>query len=97
MVAFGFKQLNIHRASYRPNTSDMETWEDKWLSTPWNEIEVGMGLMRGMPILLVHDPQIVDGVFDRGLSECFIAHISTTDDSREITQDKAFDLWLSKI
>ena len=97
MIAFGLKQLNIHKASYRPGTQEAEEWEEKWLSTPWNEIEVGMGLMKGMPILLVTDPVIGNGVFDHGLSECFVAHLSTKDDCRELEQSKEFENWFSKL
>lgn len=97
MVAFGLKQINIEKASYRPGTESETEWADKWLSTPWSEIEVGMGLMKGMPILLVTDPEINNGVFDQSLSECFVAHISTTEDCRKLEQNKAFEEWLSKI
>ena len=97
MIAFGFKQLHIHSASYRPSTEDSQEWKDKWLSTPWNEIEVGMGLMKGLPILLISDPAINLGVFDRELSECFVGHLSTTEDCRKIEQNKEFVQWKSKI
>ena len=97
MIAFGLKQINIHKASYRPGTQEEEEWEEKWISTPWNEIEVGMGLMKGMPILLVTDPEIKDGVFDQGLSECFVGHISTKEDSRDLKRNKGFKEWISKI
>lgn len=97
MVAFGFKQTNIHDATFRPQTNNEEKWNDKWLATPWNEIEVGMGLMKGMPILLVKDPQIDMGIFDNNLSECFVAHVSTDDDSRKLAQNKEVVKWLSKI
>jgi uncharacterized protein YjbI with pentapeptide repeats len=97
MIAFGLKQLNIHKASYRPGTEDQQEWEEKWLSTPWNEIEVGMGLMRGIPILLVKDPAISNGVFDKGLSECFVASISTTEDCRDLEQSKDFENWFTKL
>lgn len=97
MVAFGFKQTNIHDATFRPQTNSEEQWNDKWLATPWNEIEVGMGLMKGMPILLVKDPQIDMGIFDRNLSECFVANLSTIDDSRKLAQNKKVKKWLSKI
>lgn len=97
MIAFGLKQLNIHNASYRPGTKNEEEWKEKWLSTPWNEIEVGMGLMKGMPILLVTDPAIKNGVFDSGLSECFVANISTTEDCRKLEQNKDFENWFSKL
>ncbi len=97
MVAFGFKQTNIHDATFRPQTINEEKWNDRWLATPWNEIEVGMGLMKGMPILMVKDPQIDMGIFDSNLSECFIANVSTYDDSRKLAQNKEVVKWLSKI
>lgn len=97
MVAFGFKQTNIHKATFRPQTNNEEKWNDKWLATPWNEIEVGMGLMKGMPILLVKDPHIDMGIFDSNLSECFVANVSTDDDSRKLAQNKEVVKWLSKI
>ena len=97
MVAFGFKQTNIHDATFRPQTNNEEKWNDKWLATPWNEIEVGMGLMNGIPILLVKDPQIDMGIFDKNLSECFVANVSTDDDSRKLAQNKEVVKWLSKI
>lgn len=97
MIAFGLKQLIIHKASYRPGTQEEEEWEEKWLSTPWNEIEVGMGLMKGMPILLVSDPAINNGVFDNGLSECFIASVSTAEDFRKLNQNKDFENWFAKL
>lgn len=97
MVAFGLKQLNIEKASYRPGTEEERSWDGKWLSTPWSEIEVGMGLMKGMPILLVCDPAIDNGVFDSGLSECFVATIYTTEDCKKLEQNEKFIEWLSKI
>lgn len=97
MVVFGFKQTKIHDATNRPDTKDENKWSDKWLATPWNEIEVGMGLMKGLPILLVKDPQIGMGIFDNNLSECFIANISTSDDNRKLSHNKEINKWLSKI
>lgn len=97
MIAFGFKQIHISTASYRPGTIEESFWEGKWLSTPWNEIEVGMGLNEGTPILLVSDPNIHDGVFDDELSECFVSKISTTEDSRRLQYNKSFQEWYSKL
>jgi len=97
MIAFGFKQIEISNGKYRPGTNDETEWNGRWLSTPWNEIEVGIGLDVGMPILLVHDPIISDGVFDNGLSECFVARILSTEDSRRLEYNKAFQNWYSKL
>lgn len=97
MIAFGLKQLHIQEARYRPGTQNEEVWKEKWMSTPWNEIEVGMGLMKGMPILLVSDPFVCNAVFDTSLSECFVAKIATTEDSRKIETNTSFHSWLSKL
>ncbi len=97
MIVFGFKQTQIHAATYRPHTSIEQEWEEKWISTPWNEIEVGMGLMKGLPILLVKDPSIEMGIFDKKLSECFIATLPVEEDSRKIAQNPEFVKWLSKV
>ena len=97
IIAFGFKQIEISDGVYRPFAGKPEKWEGKWLSTPWNEIEVGMGLAVGMPILLVHDPIINEGVFDNGLSECFVARILSTEDSRRLEYNKSFQEWFSKL
>lgn len=97
MIAFGFKQTHIQKGIYRPNMKDEEIWENKWLSTPWNEIEIGMGMMKGMPILLVKNPAIEEGIFDEKLSECFVATISTTEDSRELDSNQEMQKWLAKL
>ena len=97
MIAFGFKQLGIEKAIFRPNTIDEEIWEDRWLSTPWNELEVGMGLMHDIPILLVQDDSVNFGVFDKKLSECFVASISTASDIQSIERNPGFTQWLSMI
>lgn len=97
MIAFGFKQIEISDGKYRPGTKEVENWKNKWLSTPWNDIEVGIGLSVGMPILLVHDPFINEGVFDDGLSECFVGRILSTEDSRRLEYNKAFQLWYCKL
>ncbi|MBE6226925.1 MAG: pentapeptide repeat-containing protein [Bacteroidales bacterium] len=97
MVAFGLQQINIHSATYRPGTDEKEEWTDKWLSTPWSDIEVGMGLMKGIPILLVTDSEINSGVFDKGLTECYVANISTDCDFKTLDQNPQLEAWLSKL
>ena len=97
IVAFGFKQLHIDKACFRPNTPDETMWENRWLSTPWNELEVGMALMNNIPVLLVHDRDINFGVFDESLSECFVSAITTDTDTRSLESNKLFMQWLSLV
>ena len=95
MIAFGTKQYHIIEAKYHPGLPNEKTLKEEWWSTPWNEIEVGMGLMSGIPILLVKDNLINNGIFDSHLSECFVATISTEYDIRKIANNKDFQSWLS--
>lgn len=97
MIAFGLKQLNVKDGTYYPGTSKEMNVTDITLSTPWNELEVGMGLMTNMPILLVHDPKISSGIFDEKLSECFVANISSEYDFRKLGVNKELARWIEKI
>lgn len=45
VIVFGLKQLEIKQGVFRPSTNEREVWCQKWLPTPWNEIEMGMALM----------------------------------------------------
>jgi len=96
MVVFGLKQIKIGYGSYRSDTPQSKSIIDEWMSTPWNEIEVGMGIMAGLPILIVKDSMIKTGVFDDELNECFVASISTDQDSLTLEQNPDFKSWLSK-
>lgn len=97
VIAFGFKQLNIVNGVLRPHTNKELNLSSKWLPTPWNDIEVGMALMNGLPILLVHDADITQGVFDQNLNECFVGKISTEIDTRRIERNPIFEAWINKV
>jgi len=95
MIAFGFKQINIKQGVLHPNTATDVEIQDKYMSTSWNELEVGMGLMNKLPILLVKDKDIDSGVFDSKLSEAFVATITADYNSRELEYNQTLKNWLS--
>ena len=97
IIAFGFKQINIINGLYRSGTDAEKVIKNLSLSTPWSEIEVGMALMKGLPILLVHDKEVTSGIFDNILSEYFIGEISSEFDIRKIGTNKTFESWLKKL
>lgn len=96
MIAFGLKQINIKDGSYHPHTTKEESINDKWLPTPWNGIEVGMGLMANLPILLIKDKDIDSGIFDAKLTECFVATIPSDFDCRKLETNTSFAGWIEK-
>ena len=97
MIAFGFRQAKISAGTAFPGTAKESPIKDKWSHTPWNEVEVGMALMHGLPVLLVKDEGIDSGIFDSKLSEAFVATILADYDSRKIDTNKDFAKWLSQI
>lgn len=63
---------------------------------PWNEIEMGMGLMRGLPILIVKAPELDLGSYDTELSEYSVSVVLTTDKLSEMeTKNESFRIWYS--
>jgi len=95
MIAFGFKQISIKDGLSHPNTTKEKSISDVDLPTPWNELEVAMGLMNHLPILLVKSNGISSGIFDSKLSECFVATITADSDSRELKYNSEMKQWLS--
>ena len=97
VVAFGFRQTEVKSGVQFPGTEKESAFKDRWLHTPWNELEVGMAVMRGLPILLVKDEGVDSGIFDKKLSECFIVSISADFDCRNIDSSDAFLRWRNQI
>lgn len=92
MIAFGLKQIEIKSGRLNPDKEEIEN--EVWLPTPWNEIEVGMGVMANLPILLVRDDKIEIGVFDKVISEYKIKSLSTATPLEDIERNSEFKKWL---
>jgi uncharacterized protein YjbI with pentapeptide repeats len=97
LIAFGTKQTFIKEGTYRPGMIGERQINQGWLSTPWNEVEVGMAAMAGLPILLIKDDDIEDGIFDNIISETFIYSLTSKTDIKELNKNQIFTEWQSKI
>ena len=53
--------------------------------------------MLGLPVLMVHDGEVKQGVFDDNLNECFIGKICVDTDIRDIEHHPVFDNWINKV
>ena len=93
MIAFGLKQIEIKSGRLNPDREEIEN--EVWLPTPWNEIEVGMGVMANLPILLVRDDKIEIGVFDKVISEYKIKSLSASTPLVDIEKNSEFKMWLN--
>lgn len=69
MIVLGFKSIHVEAGSYRDNTDDRREIKNEFLSTPWLHIEAGMGLMKKIPVLLICDEGIDDGIFDTTVND----------------------------
>ena len=95
MIAFGFKQIEIKKGLARPNSKEEKIIDDKWLPTPWNGIEVGMGAMANLPILLIREDKVEIGVFDKVISEYRIKSLSSATPLSEIEKNDEYNKWLA--
>lgn len=71
MIVFGFKQTLVEKGCYRPKSTESNQLTDKWIPSPWNEIEVGMAVMLDIPIFIVkmEEDDLTTGIFDKVLSD----------------------------
>lgn len=97
MIVFGSKQIFVKDGVFRPNLEDEDVWKNRWLSTAWNEIEVGMAIMRGIPILLVKSTELSTGIFDSCLNEVMVSTASGTTNATNLEEDDAIKAWLSNL
>ncbi|MBC8320251.1 MAG: pentapeptide repeat-containing protein [Bacteroidetes bacterium] len=69
MIVFGFKSMHIIDGIFRYSTEDSRTVRDEFLATPWNHLEVGMAVMKRIPVLLIIDDGVNDGAFHNNIND----------------------------
>ncbi len=62
-VVFGFRQLSTQSGTWRADTDEQATITAAW-SSPWMQIEAGMALMRDLPVLVIPEVGVSEGVFE---------------------------------
>lgn len=60
-LIFGFQQLQVSSGTWRRDTSEERRGHAFWTS-PWTQVEAGMAIMVGVPVLILSDPGLEDGV-----------------------------------
>jgi hypothetical protein len=63
-LVLGFRQMWVESGCSRPRTSEAAPAAD-WYATPWNQLEAGLAIMAGVPVLVAPEAGVVDGVFAR--------------------------------
>jgi len=85
-VVLGFRQLQVKKGSWRLGTVD-ERRASRWWATPWNHVEAGMAIMAGIPVLLLRDSGIHEGIFDPQLrgNRVYAADLDAPGDIEQVT------------
>lgn len=86
-VILGFSQLEVRDGTWRPGTSEQRQVEGEHRSTPWNHIEAGMAAMHGLPLLIVRQEPVSEGIFDIATGEHRAYEIAFGDGEPEIPKE----------
>lgn len=61
-LILGFRQLRVDGGLWRPGTAESGV-AARWWGTPWSQIEAGLALMAGLPVLVAPEDGVIEGVF----------------------------------
>lgn len=95
MIVFGFRSLHVISGEHRIGTDDHSLMSSSYLSTPWNQIEAGMAAVQGKPLLLIHDDNVSDGIFDPMVQDGLINRIKFVDSLKDNPPN--VDTWLDSL
>ena len=76
VIVFGFRSLYVSQGEHRLGTDDYCEVKSLSLSTPWNQIEAGMAVSLGKMVMLVHDNEVSDGIFDPSVQDSYLQRIT---------------------
>jgi hypothetical protein len=65
VLVLGFRQLAIGSAVWRADTAERAAVDDALWTSPWMQIETGMALAAGLPVLVAAEADVREGVFAR--------------------------------
>jgi hypothetical protein len=68
----GLVQARADTAVFKPGTKRERTEQDVLFPSPWNHLEAGMALVRGLPLLVIREDGVLGGIFDRDLGAAFV-------------------------
>lgn len=71
MICFAYRDLLVTDGVYRPKSKARRELKNQWLSSPWLHAEVGMAVMKGIPVLVIKE-NVNEGLFDDLVSETSI-------------------------
>ncbi len=68
----GMVQARASEAVIKPSTPAERSLTDVVFASPWNQLEAGMALIRGLPLFIICEAGVSGGVFDDGVADAYI-------------------------
>lgn len=97
-LALGLRQLHVETGEAKAGTSAAAMVTDLYLSTPWNQIEAGMAVALGRPLLVAREKGVEGGVFDIGSSDRFIHQVEFDTEWLESPRFRQpFEAWVADV
>lgn len=63
VALLGFEQLDARGSIWRRETAEEERISLGW-TTPWLQLEAGLAIASGLPVLVARDVEVREGIFD---------------------------------
>ncbi|MBR4994741.1 MAG: pentapeptide repeat-containing protein [Alistipes sp.] len=92
VIIVGLRNLLVVDGVYRPTSSEKRQVSNMWLPTSWNNIEAGIASALKKPILVIHQSDLNDGIFNKEINDTRISHIEAQISSDKFKKD--LDKWI---
>jgi uncharacterized protein YjbI with pentapeptide repeats len=96
-VIFGFADLAVHKGIWRGGTPDQKEVAELRFPTSWSQMEAGMAIMYGLPMLVLRERNIHDGIFGIPGGDYGIYHVVVDDDWNAPESLTAFAHWCADV
>ncbi len=73
----GMEQVRCTEVVMKPGTKYQRAVTDVAFATPWNQLEAGMALILGLPLFVICEEGITEGIFDDGVGDVFCHRLPT--------------------
>ena len=96
-IIFGFSELKVLNGTWRANTPEEKAIGGLCLPTSWAQIEAGMAIMDGIPLLIMHQIGVEGGIFDVAENANGVYRICMDEDWDSARSSNAFSNWSTDV
>lgn len=91
MITIAFRRLHISAGASRHGTDMPDVYsqpiQDKWLTSPWCQIEPAMAYQLGLPVLVLREKGVLaEGILEKGIVGTYMPEFSLDEDPHTYLQ-----------